>query len=791
MENVPSVSIFSIVEVKIMEVLSSGLHVKILETGEKGFIPKREITWERRVDIPVEIPELGTKIKAAILDRKKKTGLVLSLRNVTDPWHEKIVRQKKYRKGGIVLGDVVNVRYFGAYVQLEPGIDGVVYPEEASFVRGQNIEDILWVGDKVEAEITNLDYDKRIIELSITKVQQRKSLPKTVAEQASELLEQFGKEVHLNVDEEKKDIAIKPLARNKLSSLQRIHKLSRILIVDDEPDWQNRIKTALEKTFRIDVHVAANGNEVFGKFQQGTPYDLVLMDVALGKDSGVELAQVIRDANPYLPILLISTAPLQSVQNQYASHVLLEEFSFSQKDSEVTSIQQKISEMSSGHKQTAQLSAAIEKSWLQQLGAIAFSEKAVPEIFAEILEWLHGKTAAEQCFLIKLDKSLRYISIVTSYPLLPKEVISIAQDGLYYSPARQVLEANSVLIENSIDLSQSKYNNFFQNIPFSSFLGLPIQNPNQSTAKYGIILLDETPSAFSGKDNSNNNKIIYVQMAANLLAVAIERTSLFGYVQRFESQYSLGQLAGDLLHELGNKLNALDTRVNALEALWDQKSDISSAQGFQRWFEKTDKHVKGLLTVKQEIRELSDAYAQKTQLNIQAFDINTVVLNVLRQLSRTAKQAGVNLYAKQDKSLPEIFGYSMSLKQVVLNLVLNAIQIYELQHNLLKETGKQSPRQIHLQDGMVVVQTKYVVTDQDYPIEIRVIDNGPGIHWRNWDRVFRPGFSGRGGAGLGLYISRNQIERIGGKLMLLDSILFTGTVFVIKLPVSALEDEDG
>ena len=83
---------------------------------------------------------------------------------------------------------------------------------------------------------------------------------------------------------------------------------------------------------------------------------------------------------------------------------------------------------------------------------------------------------------------------------------------------------------------------------------------------------------------------------------------------------------------------------------------------------------------------------------------------------------------------------------------------------------------------MVFVQTKHVENNKKLPIEIRIMDSGPGIHWRNWERNFAQGYSGRGGAGLGLHISRGLIERMGGQLFLLDSILFVGSAFVVQLP---------
>ena len=245
MESTPNTSVPSIIEVQVVEVLSSGLRVKILETGKKGFIPRREITWERRISIPVVFPKPGEKINAALFDDKKRSGLTLSLRRVTNPWLEKINRERKYKKDDIIVGEVVNVRHFGAYVQLEPGIDGVIYPREATFLIGQNIEDILWVGDKVQAEI--IDFNR---------VQQRKVLSKSVNEQADELLTVFGKDTQLTLGNKQNQLPNVTASRQEKFSTQQIRKLSRLLIVDDEKEWQDKIKTALMRDFRTEIDIA-------------------------------------------------------------------------------------------------------------------------------------------------------------------------------------------------------------------------------------------------------------------------------------------------------------------------------------------------------------------------------------------------------------------------------------------------------------------------------------------------------------------------------------------------------
>jgi len=774
------------VEVRVTEARASGLYVKILENGKSGFIPRREISWERRASVPFVSPQTGELTKALILE-EQNNRITLSIRRLHDPWPAAI-SERRYKHGQIVTGEVVNVRHFGAYVQLEPGIDALIYPREASFLAGQNIEDVLWVGDKIEAKIINLDLNNRLIEISLTQAQYSSAVTLTVEQQAREMLSKFGTVINLPTvgNANPKDISGLP-KRGEMEE-HAIHKLSNILIIDDDPRWRDLLRDGLARHFRATIEEAASKGEALGKLDPGTSYDLILIDINLEKEDGTELAQTIRETNPKLPILLISSAPLSSILTQYSSHLVEDEFLFAQKDNDIHAISEKIIAMSTSFAKTGQLSLAEENTWIQYLGLQVFSEQPVSAVFDEILKWLHTETSVSCCLVIRLDKALREITISGAYPSLSAKEIQMAQDGLYFSPAREILEENRVICQPDVDREATRYRNFFQELEFESYLGVPIRTPDQNTAAYGLVLLDADPASFSSSDPSTKSRTTLAQFAAYFLAITLERAATFDYMRRYEAQYSLGQLTSDLIHETSNKLNALENTVKTIEAHWGQKPDGSNPQATRTWLELMGKPIKNISTANQELRELFTAYSQQTKSEYSSIDVNETVENVLRQLSRTARQKGITLYHKRAKYLPPVVGTQTGIKQVVLNLVLNAIQIYDQHQKWLSMIGKQALRSLPAaQPGIIIVQTKYV-EDQELPLEVRVIDNGPGIHYRNWETIFTQGYSGRGGSGLGLYISRNLVQRMGGRLILLDSILFSGSVFAIRLPAANKEN---
>ena len=120
-------------------------------------------------------------------------------------------------------------------------------------------------------------------------------------------------------------------------------------------------------------------------------------------------------------------------------------------------------------------------------------------------------------------------------------------------------------------------------------------------------------------------------------------------------------------------------------------------------------------------------------------------------------------------SLPTLRGNSVILQQVFLNLMLNAVQQMSLKADKFCWSGKRTLR----------VTTS--LNEKAHYVRIRFMDNGPGIHRAHLKKIFSPGFSTRGGSGLGLYIARSFIESLGGTLRVQETLVPLGTTFVVEV----------
>jgi signal transduction histidine kinase len=118
-----------------------------------------------------------------------------------------------------------------------------------------------------------------------------------------------------------------------------------------------------------------------------------------------------------------------------------------------------------------------------------------------------------------------------------------------------------------------------------------------------------------------------------------------------------------------------------------------------------------------------------------------------------------------------ITGKSIAFECIMRNLIINAVQ------QIIEYCNGEGKIRVD-------VNVEKKTTGRSLLI-VRVIDNGPGIHAKHWDSIFRSGVSTREtGTGLGLAVSRKMVEKTKGKLELIDSYIFNGAIFRLSFPVS-------
>ncbi len=153
----------SVVEGTVMRFTDYGAFVDV--GGIDGLLHISEISWGK-LRHPKEALEIGQKINVKILSMNEEKGKIsLGLKqNTPEPWS---VINENYHIGQVVEGKVVQIKEYGAFVELEPGLDGLVHISEIAHKRVANIADEISIGQIVNAKILDIDEEKRRISLSI------------------------------------------------------------------------------------------------------------------------------------------------------------------------------------------------------------------------------------------------------------------------------------------------------------------------------------------------------------------------------------------------------------------------------------------------------------------------------------------------------------------------------------------------------------------------------------------------------------------------------------------------
>ncbi len=267
-----------------------------------------------------------------------------------------------------------------------------------------------------------------------------------------------------------------------------------------------------------------------------------------------------------------------------------------------------------------------------------------------------------------------------------------------------------------------------------------------------------------GKEIYSNEDLELLSTLANQAAVAIENARLYenlkqsqDTLRRADRLSSLGLLTAGLAHEIRNPLVAIRTFTQLLPERYD---DAEFREGFQGLALKEVDRICGLIT------DLL-SFARPSKPNVAPEDMGDVIEGIARILETQAKEKGVEIVRDFGANLPKVWIDREQMKQVFMNLILNAIQAVK-------------------DGGSIAVSTRVYSrnhageTGQFVQVEIR--DSGIGIPEENLEHIFDPFFTNKDeGSGLGLSISHQIVQEHGGYITV-ESKLEKGTAFFINLP---------
>jgi small subunit ribosomal protein S1 len=238
-------AISSRVKGKVVNVMNYGVFVR-LEDGIEGLVHISEMSWTKRLSHPSEIVNLNDEIEVVVLSvNKEKQEISLGLKQTeTNPW---AVASQKYPAGTIVSATVRSMTNFGAFVEIEPGVDGMIHISDLSWTKKYgHPSEALQKGEGIKCVVLEVNEEKHRVSLGMKQMTEdpwvraipEKYIPGQIIKGTVTKLTNFGAFVELERDLEGL-LHISELADHKIDKPQDVVKLGqeievKILRVDTE-----------------------------------------------------------------------------------------------------------------------------------------------------------------------------------------------------------------------------------------------------------------------------------------------------------------------------------------------------------------------------------------------------------------------------------------------------------------------------------------------------------------------------------------------------------------------------
>jgi signal transduction histidine kinase len=265
------------------------------------------------------------------------------------------------------------------------------------------------------------------------------------------------------------------------------------------------------------------------------------------------------------------------------------------------------------------------------------------------------------------------------------------------------------------------------------------------------------------KDIYSHEDIELLNTLANQTAIAIENARLYedlkrskSYIRRADRLASLGTLTAGLAHEIRNPLVAIKTLTQLLP---DRLDDEEFRDQFLKIASGEVDRISSL------VNELLD-FARPSDPKLELEEINTILDGMILLVSTETKKKQINVIKNYTSDLPRVQIDREQIKQVFLNILLNAIQATH-------------------ENGTITVKTRSFTKPAGEPyVQIEFADTGCGIPREHLEEIFNPFFTTKSaGSGLGLSISHQIIQDHRGYIDV-ESQLDEGSSFFINLPVN-------
>ncbi len=714
---------------RVIQVLASGVVLK-LPDGREGFLARRDFTHLTTRDLRQAVA-LDEEFEVVVDENQDGAARVNVRFAAPDAWEQ---FRTLYRQGSFARGIVSGIEEYGAFVDLLPGVTGLAPMAELANYPLKPDEPPLRIGDVVQCQIQSINRTDRHIRLSLRAAAEERTLQLGRAETPSP------------------PPTVEPF-RSTTQTAPRARTL-RMLVVDNNETLCNELVEKLTASGHQPTAAFsfAAARATLGKMQ----FDVLLLDIELGDGSGLDLAEEMLATSAPPRIILMTDfvnvlAQRARIDGMSARSVpLIYKSELSEKLEPLLADEQSVS--------------ATERRTDEGANANEVAYATLQWKLDKILRDVRRHTGAGRVLLFQLNDTHQQLEIVKRLGAQTLDEREL-QLHWHFSPIRDALEDGETIFSEDARAGKevARFQYLLRALEFASVIGAPVA----SEPRGALFLFHPERKRF------NRAHVQFVRAATERAAAAFEIEKTHQALADSQRFILLGQFGATVIHEVTNKLGRVrvmaDTLPRALQDLENKTREGSTVEQqkdawarVQKQSEKIDAASKEVSTMVTQFDTLS------RQTEMMRWDVHEILERALAFSLPYANEAGVEIHRQFQHPAPDAMVVGAWLQQVVLNTVLNAIQQFQ-------EAKKGQ--------GHVLLATSKASGDAQRSIQIRVCDDGPGIHTALHERIFNFGFTTRkGGSGIGLFISRRLIEAMGGRISVEESYPHWGTTILIELP---------
>ena len=543
---------------------------------------------------------------------------------------------------------------------------------------------------------------------------------------------------------------------------------ANILIVDDEVETVDMISFLLESQGYV-VIPAYSGTEALEILQQGIQkpvgsrfaIDLVILDIRIPDVDGYEICRVIKqdDQLKYTPVIMVTG--LRSVEDTTRGLAIGAD-DYVSKPFKAEELLARVKAMLRVRVMEQELlQRTHELATLNEINKVITSSLDLDQILSQAMHVIQRILHVEAGSLLLLDEGSGLLEF--------KKILSGSQERMAGFKLRLSEGIAGHVAQNGEPLLVLDAQNDPRFCPrmdeaialvTRSVLCVPLK------VKDRIIGVIEVINRLDGQFDEND--LWLLNYMAGSVAIALENARLYTELSDFareleksqaqliqaEKLAAMGRLAASIAHEINNPLQAIHNclHLTLKKPLNEEKKT--------RYLGMAQEEVERLIAIVQRMLE----FYRSSRVGMAPTDVHTIIENVLALSSKRLQHGKIAVTKKLAPTLPTINAVSDQLKQVFLNIVINAIEAMP-------------------EGGELCIETK--LSQDGDGLSVAFTDTGVGLSEKDRESIFEPFFTTKAtGTGLGLSVSYGIIERHGGRIEV-QSKLGKGATFTVHLPLTS------